>query len=523
MLRLCDWRPGPFRATAALVLACYMAACTAWHTQSATPQQVVAKQPKNIRIVRQDGSTIQMYQPLINGDTVEGLKEAPRGDRLTQRVAVALVDVKSVQVESPDAGLTILAGAAGVVLVVGMIAALSNLNFNWGSGSSSRDTSPIVPSCPYVYSWDGNQWRLESGTFAGAVARGVARTDVSLLAHAAAEGPVLRLQVRTDLNETDFIDAMSVLAVDHAPGVAVAPGSDGSLHGLGTLIPATEARDDAGRDVAALLAAQDDRSWESRVAPRDTADPRALRDGIELVFPRPPGARAGLLVVDAGNTSWAAFMLGWIVSMHGRVTRAWYDSLATYPEAARHYRELLVREATLRVLVRDGERWVPQGFVIDPGARVTRRQVVSLDLSNISGASVRVRLESAPSLWLIDHVAIDYGPEPSLLVHDVAPVYARTTEGSDVLPLIRRMDGQEWMFQHATRADTRFALPPLESGKERSFLVKTSGWYRLRLPENAEPDIAALTRIFRDPDNAARISVTAMNEALRAGSQQPGP
>ncbi|MGE5759541.1 MAG: hypothetical protein ACM37V_04175 [Gemmatimonadota bacterium] len=513
MIRFGNWRPAPFRATAALLLACYLPACTAWHTQSTPPQQVIAtKQPRKLRVVRQDGSRIELQQPRIEGDSLVGTTGVAKPGTLLPRVAIALADVKAVEVHEGDTGKTLLlVGVIGAVMVAGALA-------GGGSTSWGGTTDTTIHSSPYVYSWDGQGWRLESGTYAGAIARGVARTDVTLLARAVPQGSDLRLQVSNELNETDFLDALAVLAVDHDPAVTVAPGPDGLPRAVGPLTHAVEARDYAGRDVAALLATADDRSWESRLAPRDTADPQALSDGVELVFPRPPEITTAQLVVDARNTSWAPFMLGWIVSMHGRATGAWYDSLAAYPDVARRYNDFVAREGTLRVSLRKGDGWVAQGVVTDPGPEVTRRQVVPLDLSGVDGPMVRVRIESAPSLWLIDHVAVAYGPEPQLVVHELVPASARTTEGEDVLPLVARADGREWVFEQRTRADVRFPLPRPVPGMARSYLVKTTGWYRIHFAEAGEPDVTTLDRMFNEPRAAVRISVSAINAALRVGA-----
>jgi hypothetical protein len=205
--------------------------------------------------------------------------------------------------------------------------------------------------------------------------------------------------------------------------------------------------------------------------------------------------------------------------MHGRATSAWYDSLAADPAAARRYREFLSREGALRVLLREGDRWVLQGIVTDPGPEVTRRQVVPLDLASQDGPTVRVRLESAPSLWMIDHVAVDFGAEPAFVVHELAPARARTADGQDVLPLISHVDGREWVFDQGTTADVSLPLPTTTRGMTRSYLVRTTGWYRIHLAEVGAPDVARLDRVFNEPRGAARVSVAALNRVIQLASE----
>jgi hypothetical protein len=475
---------------------------------------MTTKQPGRLRIVRQNGSRVELVHPVIEHDSVAGGDASAKdvADSLKPRVAVALADIRAVEISEIDAPRTILLVGAVGVLIAAMISASSQPTY--------KPTSDTLHSSPLVYSWDGERWWLESGTYAGAIARGVAGTDVTLLERATAAGVELGLQVRNELNETDYLDAIAVLAVDHARGIGIAPSANGDVHAIGTTVHPVRARDFAGRDVARILASRDDWSWESRLEPRDTADPRALSDGVELVFPRPAEGRSARLVVDARNTSWAPLLVEQIVTMHGRATGAWYDSLAAYPEAAYRYGQLLARVGALRVLVGEGDGWVEQGQVTDPGPEVTKRQVVLLDLSAVRDTVVRVRLESAPSLWLIDHVAVDYGPEPPFSVTVLAPVSARTLDGRDVLGLVAQADGHEWTFEPGTGADVHFPVSEPPAGLARSYLVETTGWYRIHTPDIGEPDVATLDRVFRDPRAAAAVSVAAINEALRLASRR---
>lgn len=497
-----------FRTTAAILLACYLPACTGWRTQSAAPEQVMTtKHPERVRITRQDGSRVELLQPAIEADSVSGRDAGASGpDSLKPRVAVALADIRTVELHQTKVAETVLLVGAAGLLIAAVIAYESEPLFSFkGNGQNS---------CPLVYAWNGHDWQLQSGTFAGAVARGVARTDVTAMPQAVAGDGELRLQVRNELEETDYLDAISVLAVDHPPGVTIAPDAAGRLHAVGALLPALEARDVAGRDVASQLGAPDGRSWESALQPRDTVG-SALADGVELVFSRPPGVRTAQLVVDARNTSWVPFVLERTLATRSRAAGAWYDSLLTSPSAAQQYRTAVVREAGLRVLIRKGGSWAAQGVVLDPGPEITKRQVVPMDLTGVDGPAVHVRLESAPSFWMIDYVGMSYDVEPPLAVQELAPAAALTPEGRSVLPLVGAADGRAWGFEQGERAELRFPVPPLLLGMARSYLVRSTGWYTIHVPDRGDDDFAALQRVIREPGAVARLSTTALNDALR--------
>jgi hypothetical protein len=469
---------------------------------------MTTKHPERARITRQDGSRVELLQPVIEADSVTGRDAGASGpDSLKPRVAVALADIRTVELHQTKVVETVLLVGAAGLLIAAVIAAASEPLFTFqGSGQNS---------CPVVYAWNGHDWQLQSGTFAGAVARGVARTDVTAMPQAVATDGELWLQVRNELEETDYLDGISVLAVDHPPGVAIAPDAAGRPHAVGALMPAHEARDLAGRDVAPQLAAPDGRTWESALQPRDTAGPASLADGLELAFSRPPGVRTAWLVVDARNTSWVPFVLERTLATHSRAVGAWYDSLLASPSAARQYRAAVAREAGLRVLIRKGGSWAAQGVVLDPGPEITRRQVVAVDLTGVDGPVVRVRLESAPSFWMIDYVAMSYDVEPPLAVQEVSPAAARTPDGNSVLSLVSAADGRPWGFEQGERAELRFPVPPLLPGMARSYLVRSTGWYTIHVPDRGDADFASLQRILREPGAVARLSTTALNDALR--------
>jgi hypothetical protein len=365
-----------------------------------------------------------------------------------------------------------------------------------------------------VYSWDGSTWRLDSGTFGGAIAPALARTDVDNLMYAVPENGFLRLRVANELNETDYLDALSVLAVDHPTGFTVAPDGTGRLHSLGPLTGPVSARDFRGADALARVRVADGWSWESNPSGRDTAVTADIRDGLELVFPLTQREHARL-VIDGHNSPWASFLMQKFVAAHGSSTQAWYDSLAADPHLARELGSLLAREAFLGVSIWTGEQWEHQGYVWEAGPEVLKRQVFALDLSRVSGDSVRIRLESAPSFWLIDQVALDTAAPAELEVHEVFAHAARDHSGADVMALLRFRDESHLILERGQGAELRFRVPPVPAGRNRSYLVRSSGWYRIHSPETEPADSKILSQVMGESHGASRAAVGRFNDAVR--------
>ena len=499
------------RAVALVAAAALLHGCTVWRAEPLLPSTFGAGAQRGlVRVTLPDGNRLSLRNPVILGDSLIG--QPADGKDPNGRVAVALADVRMTEVSHIDGNKTVSV-VFGVGAMVLLIAALA-----------SSDPPPPPPpsggcagctfSCPLIYSWDGHEWRLDSGTFGGAIVEALARTDVDNLVFARAVDGRVRLRLVNELNETDYADAVHLLAVDHDPDVSVAPDAAGALHTFGAAQPPIRATDYRGTDVLARVRAVDGWQWESVPTGRDTSRAADLWDGLVLTFARPRGAQEARLVLDANNTPWAAAMLGLFVQAHGSATAAWYDSLNHSPALAGGLGERLAREAFLTVAVKTGAGWTPQGRVWEAGPEVSKRQVVRLDLSGVSGDTIRVRLDAPAAFWIIDRVAIDYGPERPLRVTELRPHSAVTFSGTDVRAVLDSTDRASFRMETGEGAIVSFIVSPPMTGQARSYLVRSSGWYRIHTTAVGAPDSVLLRRVMSEPGAIGKISVAQLNVAL---------
>jgi hypothetical protein len=506
------------QAVAAGLGALCLSGCMAWQTVQQRPGELLARHPRTtVRAVFHDGGYLTLYRPFIRSDSLGGGTDSTKPDALP--VMVALKDVQHLEILQISAGRTLLAVAAvgaTAALVVGIANDLSNLSAPRPSASSTN----IKISCPLVYSWDGRHWHLDSGTFGGAIAEALQRTDVDNLDFARAEDGVLRLRVANELAETDHLDGLAALAVDHESWLTVAPDPSGGLHTIGTLVPPFRATDDRGVDALPRVSAADGWNWESTVSGRDPRNPADLRSGLELAFARPRGATRAHLVVDANSSPWGTYMLEEFIRAHGRTTQAWYDSMNAHPQMALAVQARLAREAFLAVSVRAATGWQSEGLLWEAGPEIVKRQVLDLDLSQVTGDTVLVRLTSAPSFWTIDHVALDFTADREMTVHELPLVSARDPRGRDVAPLIAAVDHRDVALSHGATINVVFAVPALPPGQARSYLLRSTGWYRVDTPETGAPDVASLTGLGRDSLAVGRASVLRLNAALTLLAEQ---
>ena len=503
-----------FHLLPALAASCLLVACQSWRSSSRPLPEIVADQRSQVRVTRNDGGVFTLRDPRLSGDTLIGVLASSAANGT---IAIPRAEIRSLEIRRFD-GLKTAGLIAGVGATAILIAAAADgddpPSSGDGDGGSCCDgTGGGYYSCPLVYSWDGSDWRLDSGTFGGAIARALARTDLDNLQHAVAVRDTLRLRLANELRETDHVDELTVLAVDHPRGVHVAPTSSGAVRVLGDIQAPTAAMDSRGDGALARVRSLDDWSWESALVRRDTSRLDDVRDVLDLTFRRPSGDSVDL-VIDARNTVWAAFLVGELVRAQGRGVDAWYASLEADPARAEGLRRYLASEAFLSVSVLTAQGWQAQGLVWEAGPEIAKRQVLPLSLTGVRDSLVRIRIEAPAAFWTIDRVGIDSEPEHRVLIREATVRSARLASGADAAGLLRRQDGRMLSLEPGEDAELVLTVPPVEDGMERSYLLRTHGWYRIHSTESAEPDHDLLAAVFSRPSGVSRTAAARLNDAL---------
>ena len=500
----------------ATVLWLGLSACTSWKEINPPVEPALAtERPSEVRVTLADGNEIQLSSPVIRSDSLKWLKLAGTGEEQPVWGSVALSDVQAIEVKQSDAvKTTLLVVGVGVLAVLG-IAAVAAAVADDPPPPRTYYGEPVQFSCPLVYSWDGEGWRLDSGTFGGAFLEPLARTDLDGLQYARAENGLLRLRLANELQETDHVDELDLLVVDHAAGTEVIPDGSGNLYEIGSLAAPLSARDDHGRDALEAIRSADGWGWESSPTGRDTSVVADIRSSLVLEFERPTGAAEATLVVHGNNTPWASWLMQDFIAGHGRETESWYAAMNSDPAASGALGDALAREAFLSVSVWTGQSWEYRGLVWEAGPEIAKRQALPLDLAAVAGETVRVRLESVPLYWNLDQVGIDFSASLAPEARIVEPErVTMESDGRDMLSLLADRDGRELVLEPGDAAELSFEVPPESDGHARSYLIATTGWYRIHTRDSDLPPRPELARVGTEPGAVSRLSVARLNEAM---------
>jgi hypothetical protein len=400
--------------------------------------------------------------------------------------------------------------------------------FKGGEGTLTADfyhpTGGGGGSCPFVYSNDGRGWVFEAEPFAGAVFRGMQRTTVDRLDHSGLTKGIARLKITCELDETEHIEQLRFQVVDHAVGTIIIPAEDGRLCVLGAVESPIWAMDSDGLDAMDFITESDEQEWSASLAGRDPDQPDQVRAGLTIAFQRPPDATEAVLVLDLKNTPWATRMLREVLELNGRELESWYTTLNTSPLVRSAFLNALNREAMLQVAIREDDSWRPCGRVGAVGHGVNKLTAVVVDLAGSTGDTVTIRLDSGAGFWAIDRIGIGFFPTDPVAVTTLEPTMARDQDGHDLRDALRSVDGvyyempttQDW-------AELEFTVPPAGISCQRSFVLETTGYYKMHIHPEGEPRQDLLARFMVEPGAFAAYSMERYREVVSAQAERGQP
>jgi len=453
----------------------------------------------------------QLFLTLANGDQVvledavlleeEGLVRglAIRFNGYTQPnprpMDVPVADITEIRVHEFNTGKTVLAVVGIPTLTLLALAIII---------AATKD------SCPFIYAEGGSGFELKGELYSGAVFAEVERTDVLKLGDLETKEGRVRLKLANEAQETQYTDELTLLAVDHPRGTSVAPSPDGTLHAITRPQEPLSATGSREGDVVREVRGQDEEYWLPEPFSRDLRKPEDLRDRLELAFPRPDGARQAKLLVRIRNTYWADQAFGAFLGLLGNQMDAWYASQGQAMTPGGWGADFMAQHGlSLVVERRASSGWEEVGYFFPTGPMGWQEEVLAIPLTEAHPSeTLNLRLTGGGVFWMVDRVAIDFTPSVPVVVHEIEPESAVDRQGRDVTGLLAESDNVYHIMPELGHwADITYRVPPLDPGMERTYLVRSEGYYIIHPKKSSQPDFAKLAAIQASPEGFLRFSM----------------
>jgi hypothetical protein len=348
-------------------------------------------------------------------------------------------------------------------------------------------------SCPFIYAFNGVSYEFTGEIYSGAIHPPLERHDYLPLPTLQPLNQEYLLEMRNEVHEIQYTNLTELLVFDHPVGAEVLVDKYGEPHTLTALQPPKAAQNFRAESVSAQISGIDSLQYLG-----DTVTDHYLMDGMILQFDRPLNAKTAKLVVRAKNSFWLDYVYGQFYDLFGNVYHDWFEDQKTAP-ASRMEKWMRDQGIPLAVYVEKNGAWQFVDYFNIVGPVAYKKDVLSIDLSEMQSSEVKIKLEFGFLFWEIDYLAMDFSADLPVQKNVVSVTSAIDQNHRDVSDLLRQDDAAyQTLAEVGEHVRLKFPVPEMAPNTGRTAILHTKGHYEVLRDPQGVPNLPFLFS-FRQP------------------------
>ncbi|MDN3670361.1 hypothetical protein QWY93_13650 [Echinicola jeungdonensis] len=412
------------------------------------------------------------------------------------KVTVPLSSIKKIEVYDKDKGATTLSyvfGTIGVIVgavfIIGLIIGLTG-----GSSSSPpprRSPPPNTPStssCPFIYTYDGKGYNFIGEMYGGAIYSSLERDDYMLLPGLDTHNGKYQLKIANELLERQYTNLSELMVVEHPENTQVLADKNGQIFTINSALIPTKAE------------SSNHTSYFNAISKKDSSfylfdeenDINKNLSNLTLTFKKPKTEKNGKLILNGKNSLWLDFIFGKFNEQFGTYYPKFAEKQKNVP-ANKNLRWSLNQGIPLSVYIETKKGWEFVDYFNVVGPLASRDMVMDIDLSNVEGEEVKLKLECGFMFWEVDYIAMDYSENTLVDVSYLSPETAIDENGNDVSDLLTYSD-EKYLVQPEVGNKVVVTYPtiPVEKNKKQTLFLHSKGYYEYIRDYKNKPNLIHL-------------------------------
>lgn len=435
-----------------------------------------------------------------------------------------------VEKEEVDASLTTL-------FVIGLIGAVALTTIFIKNATDKKDNPqapplpPAIPpdttnpSCPLVYSFDGEKYVFDGEPLNGVISENLTRTDYTRLELLNKSEGKFKLLVKNQPEETEMIDELKLVMVPRDKYTYVTPNPEGDFFNYKKIIRPISVSDENGKDVSIFFNEKDNIRWQT-LMPYDTSFRGSVqRHCLKFRFPKPEGADYALLFVNCGTAYWGSKMLKVMIQLKGNKVSDWYGNLFNGGKEMQKLLRFLWDEElfAMKVNLLEGGNYNTRTYIPAGGPLMDEDRIIRLPLEKVKGDYVEFILNPPAGFWKIDQIGIiyDYKLTDKENIKEYDAVFAEDQDGTDIRSKINNIDKNYYaMPVIGDHAFVFYDVPPDFDKSRYDIFLKSTGYYDIHTDKEKPEQTALVEEILTTPGKIIEYSMSVYNKRIKFISEE---
>lgn len=348
----------------------------------------------------------------------------------------------------------------------------SNGNYMW---IVFQGQITIQRSCPFVYSYDGQDYRFDHEGFPFAIIANSEYASYGRLANLREVDGKYRVKIGERLDETSFVNGFKLYAVDHPGNGTVIPDTEGKPHTIKEQIKPLSCKDKEGNDCLEAVGSLDDRYWQSAL---DSSKPENYYDWINLEFANLKNAKKVKLVINIRAGKGIVDKANYFVSLIGENYWNEFQELLKEPLLSKLYKNSVEKNNNLQVQIWNGREWKTLGSVGAGESRDSEFLFVLNTTSENIEKNIKVRLKSPTNFFSYNQAYVDYSDDEEMKIQELEPESA-LKDKENVISKLEDFDDNNYVtLDIGQDIDLVYKTP--EKNGNRDFFVSIKGYYNYK-------------------------------------------
>lgn len=429
-------------------------------------------------------------------------------------------DVLYVNVKKMESLQTTLL-VAGVVIGVGLIVlAVIAASYEPPEIKFPEVHGGPYSSCPFIYSYDGDEYSLDAQPLGGAVTKGLTRSDYSKLDFLIRQNTKYKMLIKNEMEETQYVDEIKLYYVEHSDNSDVYTDLTGKMYLIKNPQQCISAKDENLMDISSFFTKPDNIMWQTKMPVISKNSETDFRNHLTFAFPKPHNVKTTHLLVNAGSSMWGSYMIKELLNLFGDQLDNWYNKIDSMDKTEIRNEEtmrLIVDEELyyMKINVKEQNDWKEKGLIFSGGPFVNETHIYNLDISNTTGDTLFIRLDPALGFWNIDYLAVDYENNPEPTAKELIFDNAVDRDGNNLTSLLSQADDNYYiMANDGDFAYAEFEKPSQSAYTKTTIFLKTSGYYEIHLAKQGPMQAELIYEFINTPGKVVEYSLSLYDKKI---------